>query len=331
MDYALLAAGIAVLLVCGDLLVRGAVALAERLEIPTLIIGLTIVAFGTSAPELVVSLRAAMTGSSGIALGNVVGSNIANVLIVLGLPALIAVTKCDEPHLSRNLFYVIGASLLLIALCHFQPLSLWHGIVLFSFMIAFLVEAGRRAALGAADEPIPTTEDVETIDGVSGVPHKLWASFAFLAVGLIGLPLGAHMTVLSASAIAKDFGVSEAAIGLTLVALGTSLPELAATLAAAVRGHCGIVLGNVLGSNLFNILAIMGITAMVAPIQVPESIKSVDLWIMLAASLAIAPAIFARKPIGRAYGLAFTSAYLLYIYLVFSPEVGGVANAALMH
>ena len=143
MAYITLAAGVSLLLLCGDVLVRGAVALAVRLNIPTLVIGLTVVAFGTSAPELVVSLRAALSGSPGLAVGNVVGSNIANILLVLGLPALICATNCDQPFIKRNMFYVLGASVLFIWLCLIGPLTFWHGLVLFAFMIAFLIDSGR--------------------------------------------------------------------------------------------------------------------------------------------------------------------------------------------
>ena len=325
MVYITLAAGIALLLIGGDVLVRGAVSLAVKLDIPTLVIGLTIVAFGTSAPELVISLRAALAGSPGISIGNVVGSNIANILLVLGVPALIAATNCDQPFIKRNTLYVIGASLLFIWLCQRGPLAFWHGAVLFGLMVAFLVESGRRAARRSDAATVIGEEAIELIDGVSGVPHRNWTIAAFLAIGLISLPIGAQMTVSSASVIAKDFGVSEAAIGLTLIALGTSLPELATTVAAALRGHCGLALGNVLGSNLFNILAIMGLTAMVVPVPVPDVIRSVDVWIMLAAALAITPFVLRRRSITWKIGLVFVSCYLAYISFVFAPRMSEVA------
>ncbi len=325
MVYVTLAAGIILLLIGGDVLVRGAVSLAVKLDIPTLVIGLTIVAFGTSAPELVISLRAALAGSSGIAIGNVVGSNIANIFLVLGVPALIAATNCDQPFIKRNTLYVIGASVLFIWLCQFGPLSFWHGAVLFGLMVAFLVESGRRAAQRSDAATVIGDEAIELIDGVSGVPHRNWTIAGFLAIGLISLPIGAQLTVSAASSIAMDFGISEAAVGLTLIALGTSLPELATTVAAALRGHCGLALGNVLGSNLFNILAIMGLTAMVVPVPVPEVIKSVDVWIMLAAILAITPFVLRRKSITWKSGLVFVSCYLLYISFVFAPRFAEMA------
>lgn len=328
MVYLTLAAGIVLLLIGGDVLVRGAVSLAVKLDIPTLVIGLTIVAFGTSAPELVISLRAALAGSSGIAIGNVVGSNIANILLVLGIPALIAATNCDQPFIKRNTLYVIGASLIFITLCFNGPLSFWHGVILFGLMVAFLVESGRRAAQRSDEETVIGQEAIELIDGVSGVPQRNWAVALFLAIGLVALPIGAQMTVSAAAQIAKDFGVSEAAVGLTLVALGTSLPELSTTVAAALRGQCGLALGNVLGSNLFNILAIMGLTAMVVPVPVPEVIKSIDVWVMLAAALAITPFVLRRKCITWQFGLVFVSCYLMYISFVFMPRAAQIAAVA---
>lgn len=328
MVYLTLVAGIVLLLIGGDVLVRGAVSLAVRLDIPTLVIGLTIVAFGTSAPELVISLRAALAGSSGIAIGNVVGSNIANVFLVLGVPALIATTNCDQPFIKRNMLYVIGASLVFILLCFNGPLTFWHGALLFGLMVAFLVESGRRAARRSDAASVIGEEAIELIDGVSGVPHRNWSIVLFLAIGLVALPIGAQMTVSAASEIARNFGVSEAAVGLTLIALGTSLPELATTLSAAIRGQCGLALGNVLGSNLFNILAIMGLTAMVVPVPVPEVITSIDLWVMLAAALAIAPFVLRRKCISWPAGIVFVACYLLYISFVFVPRAEQIAALA---
>ncbi len=328
MHYLALATGITMLLFCGDVLVRGAVAMAVKLDIPTLVIGLTIVAFGTSAPELVVSLRAALAGSPGISIGNVVGSNIANVLLVLGLPALIAATDCNQPFIRRNTLYVIAASLLFIGLCFVGPLSFWHGALLFGFMVVFLVESGRRAAQRSDEASIVGEETMELIEGSSGLPEKPWVVAAYMGAGLVGLPIGAHLTVIGATHIATNFGISEAAIGLTVVALGTSLPELATTTAAAIRGHCGLALGNVLGSNLFNILAIMGITAMVVPVPVPEVLMRMDLWVMLGAVLVICPFVWLKSNITRIPAFAFLVMYAAYIYTVFLPR--GAAYATLI-
>lgn len=320
MVYLGLLGGFVILLVSGDFLVRGAVALAIRLGIPALVIGLTVVAFGTSAPELVVSVRAALTGSPGISIGNVVGSNIANVLLVLGLPAIIAPTNCNQPFIGRNTLYVVAASMLFITLCFYGPLGFWHGLLLFALVILFLIESGRRA--GSSSSSMNAEEALEDIDGVAGLPGSRWTLGLFIFVGLIGLPAGAHLIVDNATGIARDFGISEAAIGLTLVALGTSLPELATTLAAALRGHSGLAVGNVLGSNLFNILAIMGVTSILAPVPIPEEMLRFDLWIMLAATVAVVPFALRRGTITRVPATAFVAAYLAYTYFVLNPMNG---------
>jgi len=322
MSYLILIAGMGLLLLCGDLLVRGAVGLAETLGIPAIIIGLTVVAFGTSAPELVVSVRAALDGASGISLGNVVGSNIANVLLVLGLPALISKTTCDQPSLRRNTIYVLAASVIFIILCFNGPLTFWHGVLLFVLLIMFLTETGfsanhHKKCNDCGDVVI---SEIEDIDGVSGVPHSLPIMGVFVLAGIVGLPAGAHLTVESAQFIARSWHVSEATIGLTVVALGTSLPELATTVMAAIRRDCGLALGNVLGSNLFNLLGVMGITAMISPLPVPQQMLSVDLWIMLGASLVITPFVFQRRALTRIPAAGFVIAYFSYLTFVVNPH-----------
>ena len=327
MIYLLLCVGLGLLLVCGDALVRGAVGLSVRLGIPTLVIGLTIVAFGTSAPELVVSLRAALSGAPGLALGNVVGSNIANVLLVLGLPAMLVATATGQPFVVRNTIYVILASLLFIALCWMGPLVFWKGALLFGLLVLFLFEQARQAekhhdmALVLGDEAMELIEEGEE-RGQSNGTILMW-----LAIGLIGLPLAATLTVYSATRIAQMFNVSNEVIGLTVVALGTSLPELVTTMAAALRGQAALAIGSVLGSNLFNLLAVMGVTSMVSTVPVPDMMKHTDLWIMLAASLLLLPFVLKGREISRWSGLGFMVAYLGYIYFSYSPHLSGGAAA----
>ena len=330
MAYLELALGIAALVICGDLLVRGSVALATRLDIPIMVIGLTIVAFGTSAPELVVSLRAVLSGAPGLAIGNVVGSNIANVLLVLGLPAMISATNCQQPLIKRNTFFVIFSSVLFIALCYYGPLSFAHGAILFTFMILFIVAAGRRAALYEDEAAILSEEAAEIAEGNTGAANEKIMIGLFLAAGLVGLPLGAHLTVSGATTLAQSFGVSDAVIGLTLVAFGTSLPELATTMSAAIRGQCGLALGNVLGSNLFNILAVMGLTAMVADVPVPDVFLRLDLWVMLAATLAITPFALKGALLTRGPAFIFVLSYVAYIYYAFLPRMADATSLAQM-
>lgn len=310
MSFLQLLAGLAILVVAGDLLVRGAAGLAGRLGVPPLIIGLTIVAFGTSAPEMFISIQAAWTGLPGIALGNVIGSNIANVLLVLGLPAIIAATSCGQPLVLRNTLFMIAASVVFIAMCLTGTLERWHGVLLFAGIVGFLALSLRRARKHRARM---ATLGIEDVEGVWSLP----VSTVLVLAGLFGLPVGAHLTIESASAIAESWGVSEAAIGLTVVALGTSLPELTSTVMAAIRREAAIAVGNVIGSNLFNILAVMGVTAMVVPVPVPETMLRLDIWVMLGCALLILPYILTRRDIGPASGVVFTAGYIAYIAVVF--------------
>ncbi|MCA1299259.1 calcium/sodium antiporter [Stappia indica] len=329
-DYVSLIGGLVVLVVAGDVLVRGAVGIAERLGIPALVIGLTIVAFGTSAPELVISLGAALDGLPGIAIGNVVGSNIANVLLVLGLPAIIAVTSCRETGAIRNSAFMVLITVVFIAMCFHSPISRTDGIVLLLLLGLFLWDSvratrkhrrenGRCADKSAeADCPKEGEEEVgELYEEVEGVPESPALAILFIALGLIGLPLGAHFTIAGASALASAWGVTEAVIGLTVVALGTSLPELATSLMAAIRGHSAVALGNVIGSNVFNLLAIMGITAVVVPLGVPQEVLVLDLWVMLASALLVLAFAAMHVTIRRPSGAILSLLYCLYIFVVF--------------
>ena len=311
MMYLALAGGLVILLFSGDLLVRGAVALTIRFGVPSLIVGLTVVAFGTSAPELFVSVKAALDGAPGISLGNIVGSNIANVLLVLGLPAMIYPTLCNQPSIRRNTAMMIGASLLFVGVSLNGLLGTAEAMALFALLLCFLAYSGWRAHQGVSD---PVAEEIEEI---AGLPEATWAIVAFLLIGLVGLPLGAELVVDGATEIARRFGVAEAAIGLTVISIGTSLPELATTLVAAIRRHADVAVGNVIGSNLFNILAIGGITAMVTPLPVPESFLRFDLWVMLASAFLVAPFAFTRSTITRFAGLVFVVLYVSYLVAVF--------------
>lgn len=216
LPYALFVIGLAVLMVAGDLLVRGAVGIADRAKMPPLAIGLTIVAFGTSAPELVVCINAALDNAPAIAVGNVVGSNIANVLLVLGLPALIAPTLTDQPDALRNTIYMVGSSILFLLLCALGSIDRWQGLLLFVLLMVFLLESVRRARNGDS-----MREELEHLEGPAKSPL---IAIVFTLAGVIGLPISADLMVDSAKIIARSWGVSDAAIGLTVVALGTSLP-----------------------------------------------------------------------------------------------------------
>ncbi|MFN3209236.1 MAG: calcium/sodium antiporter [Roseovarius sp.] len=316
--------GLLILLLAGDALVKGAVNLSLRVGIPALIVSLTIVAFGTSAPELLISVNAVLENKPGLALGNVIGSNTANVLLVLGLPALLATLHTSGCDTRKTYLSMIGATVIFIGLAFRGIFDMLAGAVLLACLGLVLADAFREArnhrrsckASAAADRDAgdDAEEDVEGAD--PDMPW--WQIFVFLALGLVGLPLGADLLVDNASIIAREFGVSDAVIGLTLVALGTSLPELATTVMAALRRQADVALGNVIGSNMFNLLAIIGITSFIGKIPVDAEFLQFDLWVMLAASLLLIPFVFLGRDINRLWGIALTVLYAVYVVVVLS-------------
>ncbi|MEQ8293021.1 MAG: calcium/sodium antiporter [Roseovarius sp.] len=311
--------GLLILLLAGDALVKGAVNLSLRVGIPALIVSLTIVAFGTSAPELLISLNAVLDHKPGLALGNVVGSNTANILLVLGVPALISGLYTSQCDTRKTYLFMIGASVIFIGLAFRGTFDMVAGLVLLALLGYVLADAfrdarnHRRACAAAALDP----DDEEEVEGADP-DMPWWQIFVFLVLGLVGLPLGADLLVDNASIIARRYGVSDSVIGLTLVALGTSLPELATTVMAALRRQADVALGNVIGSNLFNLLAIIGITTMIGEIPVDAEFLQFDLWVMLAASLLLGPFVFLKMDINRLWGIVLTVLYLVYVFVVLS-------------
>lgn len=313
LDWLYVAVGLVLLLLAGDSLVKGAVNMSLRLGVPALIVSLTIVAFGTSAPELLISVQAILDDVPGIALGNVVGSNTANILLVLGVPALLATMHTSECNTRKNYLQMIAASVLFIAICFVGVITWWSGLILLAALAAMLghaiVEVKRHKR--ANDQP----DEDEEIEGAD--PNLGWGKILlFLGLGLVGLPLGASLLIDGSTNIARQYGISETVIGLTLVAVGTSLPELATTVMAALRRQADVALGNVIGSNMFNLLAIIGIASLVGPIPVDEQFLTLDLWIMLGASLLLIPFVFMRRDITRIWGVILTAAYVAYLTMV---------------
>ena len=319
-DIALATLGLVILLLAGDALVKGAVNLALRIGVPALLVSLTIVAFGTSAPELLISVAAILDGAAGIAMGNVVGSNIANILLVLGIPALLSGLDTSQSETRKTYSMMIAASVLFIALAMAGPFTWWHGLILLAGLALVLGDAFRAARAHrrdtrAAQSAASADEVAEDLEGADEEMPG-WKVALFLLLGLVGLPLGADILVDSSVSIAAALGVPDTVIGLTLVALGTSLPELATTVMAAIRRQADVALGNVIGSNMFNLLAIIGISSFVGDIPVDPGLLRFDLWVMLGASVLLAPFVFLRWHMGRAWGVALTAGYILYIYLV---------------
>ncbi len=296
--YVLFVAGLVLLVAGGDALVRGAVALAERFRISPLVIGLTIVGFGTSAPELMVSVQAALGGQPGIAIGNVVGSNTANILLILGLSAAIGPIVAQFAGVRRDLLWMLGAAFVLVPMFWDGMVGRIEGAILFAGILAYIIICLRQAGNEpAAEHP----------------PMALWKAAGLILIGLVALVLGARLLVDSATEIARAVGISEAVIGLTIVAVGTSLPELATSVIAALKGQREIALGNVIGSNIFNVLSILGLTALIAPIPVEARFLSIDVPVMIAVSLGLAALIAWRHGIGRAAGIAMLLLYGGYV------------------
>nr|WP_217355580.1 calcium/sodium antiporter [Ruegeria sp. HKCCA4008] len=309
--------GLLILLLAGDALVRGAVNLSLRLGVPALIVSLTIVAFGTSAPELLIAISAVKENAPGIALGNVVGSNTANILLVLGLPALLATLHTSECDSRRNYVFMLMATVLFIGLAFCGTFTFFSGLILLAalslvLMTAFREAKAHRKACGEACADDDELEGLEEAD--PDMPY--WKVSIYLILGLVGLPMGAHLLVDNATVIARTYGVSETVIGLTLIAVGTSLPELATTLMAALRRQADVALGNVIGSNMFNLLAIIGIATWFGRIPVDPEFLRFDLWVMLGASLLLVPFVFLKRDISRVWGLVLTFLYVLYVIVL---------------
>jgi len=303
-----------VLLVAGaELLVRGASRFAARLGISPLVIGLTVVAFGTSAPELAVTVQAGFAGQAGIAVGNIVGSNIFNVLLVLGVSALIVPMVVSQQLVRLDVPLMIGASVLLWILALDGRISLFDGLLLTAGIVAYTVFAIRQ---GRKESAVVQAKYAQAFgDGKRTGLGRLPVQIAFIAAGLVLLVLGAHWLVGGAVAIARLFGVSELIIGLTIVAAGTSLPELATSIMAALRGERDIAVGNVVGSCLFNLLSIAGIAALVTPggLEVAASLIRFDIPVMVAVALACLPIFATGHLIARWEGALFLAYYLAYV------------------
>lgn len=301
MTYIFFVLGLIALFAGGEFLVRGASAIARKLHLSPMVIGLTVVGFGTSAPELLVSIQAALAGQPGLAIGNVLGSNIANVLLIIGTAASIAALVIRLRTVWRDLGFMLGATAILWVMLQDGTISRGDGVILIMGLCAFLASA---FWFGAAE--VPPEDALQT---------PLLVAAGLTLAGLIGLVVGARLLVDSATDIARTFGVSEAVIGLTVVAIGTSLPELATSVIAALRRQTDIAVGNVIGSNIFNIFSILGITALISPIPADPRFASVDMvWVAGTALVLTALAIWLRG-VPRWAGVALLAIYAVYVGL----------------
>lgn len=302
MDYVYLGVGLIGLFFGGEALVRGSVGIARRMAIPPLLIGLTVVGFGTSTPELLVSVEAAWRGVPDIALGNVIGSNLANIMLIIGLSALIWPIRVTGATLRRDTAVMMAAVLVLLPLFAMGQVGRLAGLGLLAGLVGYLVWAYRHPG---ETEP----EDLSLPAPASTLVSGLW-----VIGGLIALMVGARFLVDGAVNIARGYGISEAFIGLTIVAVGTSLPELATSLIAALRRQSEIAIGNIVGSNIFNVLGILGATALITPIQVAPRFVRFDLPVLIAVSLVLTALLLTRPVIGRAVGVVLLIGYAAYVW-----------------
>lgn len=313
-----LSVGLVLLLAGGEALVKGSVAVAQRLGVSPLVIGLTLVGFGTSTPELVASLDAALTGAPGIAIGNVVGSNIANVLLILGIGGTLLPMTTTKDAFRRDGTVLVACSLLMLAVVLYGSMDRWIGVGFLLLLAAYTIHtylAERRTPDAAAGVYAAEGESVAE----PGMSLPLGAVIA--AGGIAAVVFGADLLVGAAVVIARDLGVSEAVIGLTLVAVGTSLPELATSIMAALRRQPDVAFGNVVGSNIFNVLGIAGTTAAVTPIPVPPEIGHFDIWVMVGVALLLVVFAATVGRVGRREGIIFLSCYGAYMVVQFVPAV----------
>ena len=313
--------GLVLLFIGGEVLLRGAVGLSLRFGLSPLLIGLTVVAFATSMPELVVTLTAGLQGATDIGVGNVVGSNIANILLILGLAALLCPIAKEPKRIRRDVVAMVAATLVFVALAFTKRMDFAQGIIMIALLVAYLV-ASYRAELKSGND---TDTGMEAIEEAGAAPRSAWIALVLVVGGIVGLAAGSELLVRGALVIARAAGVSETVIGLTLVAFGTSLPELATAIVAALRGHTEVALGNVLGSNIFNILLILGALFIITPVTVAPEVLSYDIWILAGATAIAVPVMLLGKRIGRVSGAAFVLLYVAFIWFQFDPHKQVVA------
>lgn len=312
--YLMTAGGFVLLFGGGEFLVRGAVAISRRLGISPLLVGMTVVAFCTSAPELIVSVQSALAGNPDISVGNVVGSNICNIALILGLSALIKPVTVDRKDVRPDTIMMLISAALLLALGFAGQVVRWEGALMVAALLAYIVIQYRReiaAGTAATDWHAEETEEFKTRFGLPG-------AIAAIAGGLGALVVGSDLLINGATAIAAQFGVPDAVVGLTVVALGTSLPELATSAIAALRGHSDVAVGNVVGSNMFNVLSILGITAVITPVNISAQMARFDIPLMVAVSVFAAAVLLARGHFGRVMGASMLAGYVAYVVFLFA-------------
>lgn len=308
--------GVVLLTGGGELLIRGAMSAARRANVSPLLAGLVIVGFGTSAPELVVSIGAALQNQPDIAIGNVVGSNIGNILLILGVCALVRPLTVTPSALSRDGLVVVGASVLFVVLVAGSALNRLDAAVLLTGLVVYLVWAYRTESRHGG--PVAEVHAAEA-DELKLVPLGVPTTVAALLGGLVLLIVGSQVLLTGAIGIAETAGIPEAVIGLTLVAVGTSLPEFAVSILAVMRRHTDVAVGNILGSNIFNLLGILGVSALLQPLPVAARVLVFDQWMMLGSSVLLLVFLYTGRVLSRLEGgilLALYSAYIIASFTI---------------
>ena len=319
MTYILIISGLIMLLCGGEAVVRGSVSVAQRLGVSPLIVGLTIVGFGTSLPEMVVSVNAALIGSPGLVVGNVIGSNIANILLILGVATLIAPFSIDPTAVRKDALVMITTTIIYFGLGMTGRIDVSHGTAMLLFVVGYIAftfreDSKANSALAHSDCDKSEQSDVSALQTLG--------FFGLVVIGLISVVVGAEWLVAGSTELAMAFGVPEEVIGLSIVALGTSLPELATSIVAAYRGHSDLCVGNVLGSNIFNLFGITGVTALLIPLPFSQKITQFDLWVLLLATIILLPFLFNRQKLYRLVGMIFVIAYISFIACQFAGMSG---------
>lgn len=312
-DYLMIISGLVLLFLGGEALIRGAVSLARNFGLSKLLVSSVIVGFGTSMPEMTVSVGAALKNSPEIAVGNVVGSNIANILLIVSIAVLIHPVLIKGQAVRRDALMMVASSVLLCGLALYGSLGFVCGLLMFLALVAYVAWCYSQDRKTPSETPAHIDEDIE------GTHLSTLGASLYSLLGLCLLVWGAYFLVEGAVALARHYGLSEAVIGLTIVAVGTSLPELATSIVAAYRRHGDVIVGNILGSNIFNILSILGITSMVQTIPLTGQIASVDVWIMLAVALVFAVPLWIGALIGRTSAVVMLLAYIAYTAWLYNP------------
>ena len=297
----LIIAGFVLLFLGGELLLRGSIALAKRFQLSNLLIGAVVIGFGTSTPELSASISAALKGAPDIALGNVIGSNTANVFLIAGMAGLLCPLKIPYANVHRDVVMMVVSSVMLVVMMWFETLDMITGVIFLLTLAGYIIWS------------FQSSDDDCDNEAISAKTYSTGMAFVLLAVGIATLTGGAALLVDGVIGVARRFGISEAIIGLTVVAVGSSLPELATAIISSIQKQSEMVLGNIIGSSIFNVLAILGVTALIQPIPVSPQMMAFDVWVMITATLLLTLLIVMGIKIGRRIGSLMVIGYLSYV------------------